>query len=169
MNALDVGACTWLPDASSRWPGRGENKAHGCFDRVTKSTKTREQKKKKKASLTAQVIRSTRPPRYGTLWLEKCIPESGWWLNISSKSYWNGVWEEGTKQSKIIIIKRFPLCRKGSCYLSTGYYWDFPLWRVLPLGSFERMCCLLHVGVNIHFSVGLWTSSSANHQECQGL
>lgn len=46
MNALDVGACTWLPDASSRWPGRGENKAHGCFDRVTKSTKTREQKKK---------------------------------------------------------------------------------------------------------------------------
>lgn len=45
MNALDVGACTWLPDASSRWPGRGENKAHGCFDRVTKSTKTRKQKK----------------------------------------------------------------------------------------------------------------------------
>lgn len=47
MNALDVGACTWLPDASSRWPGRGENKAHGCFDRVTKSTKTRKQKKRK--------------------------------------------------------------------------------------------------------------------------
>lgn len=160
MNALDVGACTWLPDASSRWPGRGENKAHGCFDRVTKSTKTRKQKKKE-SSLTAQGTRSTGPLRHSTLHqIWEVSPESGWWFNISGNTRWNGVQKRGGKIIYIYII--LPPCRIGSCYLNTGHSWIFPPWRSSPIGGFALMYHLVHVEINISSFSGNGTDVCRN-------
>lgn len=165
MNALDVGACTWLPDASSRWPGRGENKAHGCFDRVTKSTKTREQKKKESFPdcTRYQTNRATETPHTLRL-IWELSPRIRLLIKYQQQSFqkW-GSWKKKKKEMKE-KRKTFPLCGKESCY-----YWGFPAWRVLFIGGFAWMCCSWRVGVNMCLSVGLQTSSSASIQECLGL
>lgn len=134
MNALDVGACTWLPDASSRWPGRGENKAHGCFDRVTKSTKTRKQKKKE-SSLTAQGTRSTGPLRHSTLHqIWEVSPESGWWFNISGNTRWNGVQKRG---GKIIYIYNITTMQNRELLFKYRTFLDFSTLEKFP---HRRLC-----------------------------
>lgn len=124
-------------------------------------------RKKKKASLTAQDIRPTGLLKHCILcaWFGSWVPESGFWLNISSKAFRNGVHEKKKKKKEMKEKRKtFPLCGKESCY-----YWGFPAWRVLFIGGFAWMCCSWRVGVNMCLSVGLQTSSSASIQECLGL
>lgn len=159
MNALDVGACTWLPDASSRWPGRGENKAHGCFDRVTKSTKTRKQKKRKLP------------------WLHEASDQQGHWDTAHSAPDLEGESQKQTGgsisaarliemgfrrggQNYISII--LPSCRIGSCCWNTVYSWGIPPWRNSSIRGFALMYHLVHVGINTDSFSGAGTDACRN-------
>lgn len=98
-------------------------------------------RKKKKASLTAQGIRPTGLPKHRILcaWFGSWVPESGFWLNISSKAFRNGVHEK-KKERNERKKKNISTMRKRELLLLGFSCLESPLHRRLCLDVLFVTC-----------------------------